>query len=187
MTGLTAIKKNSTKIRQISEYAKKERIISTNVFKMIDVDVREIDEPEPETQIFYAPELKALTDAAKVLITLAREKQKELGVNSDGYIFSITDEPLTYHAVRVTYQTYCQKINTTNKCLHKARKTFISYLIDGQINIKTVKNLAGHAKVSTTYNSYCFDTRTKEKQKELINDIMPKIDPLVIQKPLSAS
>jgi integrase len=49
--------------------------------------------------------------------------------------------------------------------MHKARKTYISTLIDAGVNINTIRSLAGHESEETTYKNYCFD-RMVDKQKE---------------------
>lgn len=72
-----------------------------------------------------------LTDEAMVLIRLAQETQNILGVEEDGYIFSVNGSPLTHSLVTELYEKYCRKIGTSQKSSHKARKTFISRLIAG--------------------------------------------------------
>ena len=46
------------------------------------------------------------------------------------------------------------------KSSHKARKTCISTMIDGGVNINTIREMVGHADERTTYNNYCFDRAT---------------------------
>ena len=51
---------------------------------------------------------------------------------------------------------------------HKARKTYISSLIDVGININTVRALAGHADERTTYFNYYFDRAPEDEKKRLL-------------------
>ena len=105
-----------------------------------------------------------LTSAAKKLIETARQYQQEHGMPDDGYIFSVNDEPLSYYSVRHLYTRCCKELGILDRSSHKARKTYISKLIDGGVNINTVRELAGHADERTTYNNYCYDRSTKEER-----------------------
>ncbi len=109
-----------------------------------------------------------LTAEAKKLIETARQYQQNHGLDDAGYIFSVTDEPLSYYAVRKSYERYCDKIGTINKSSHKSRKTFISALIDGGVNINEIRQMVDHASETTTYKSYCYDRKTKSERIELI-------------------
>lgn len=109
-----------------------------------------------------------LTSRAKEIIGYAKERQEELGVSTEGYIFSITDEPVSYHSVEDLYRKYSKKLGIETKSSHKARKTFISSLIDAQMNINTIREMVGHADEKTTYNNYCFDRKTKDERIALM-------------------
>lgn len=113
-----------------------------------------------------------LTKLAKQIIAIARCKQQELGVNDNGYIFSINDEPLSYYAIRHCFNRYCRKIGISEKSSHKARKTFISALLDANINVNSVREMVGHADEKTTYNSYCYDRKTKTERIQMIENAL---------------
>ena len=105
-----------------------------------------------------------MTAAARKLIETARQYQQEHGMPDDGYIFSVNDEPLSYYSVRHLYTRCCKELGILDRSSHKARKTNISKLIDGGVNINTERELAGHADERTTYNNYCYDRSTKEER-----------------------
>ena len=107
-----------------------------------------------------------LTSEALRIIESARKRQEELGVSTDGYIFSITDEPVSYYAVSDLYRKYCNKMGIEVKSSHKSRKTVISSMIDANMNINTIREMAGHADERTTYNNYCFDRSTEDERIE---------------------
>ncbi len=109
-----------------------------------------------------------LTHEAQQLIATAKAYQQEHGLDDSGYIFSINDEPLSYYAIRKLYARYCDEIGTVEKSSHKARKTYISALIDGGVNINTIRDLVGHMDERTTYKSYCYDRRPKPERVALI-------------------
>ena len=105
-----------------------------------------------------------LTSKAKQIVDDARRRQQELAVDSEGYIFSINGKPPTDRYVDDLYRSYCSQLGILRRTSHKARKTYISTLIDNNVNINTVRALVGHADERTTYNSYCFD-RSSEQEK----------------------
>ncbi len=86
----------------------------------------------------------------------------------DRYIFSVNEDPLSYYSIRHLYTRYCKAIETIDKSSHKARKTYISALIDGGVNINEIREMVGHADERTTYNCYCFDRKTREERIQLI-------------------
>ncbi|MBR4862065.1 MAG: site-specific integrase [Firmicutes bacterium] len=113
-----------------------------------------------------------LTSEAKMLIAAAREFQHERGMSETGYIFSVNDEPLSYYSVRKRYEKYCKVIGTYNKSSHKSRMTYVSALIDGGVNINTVREIAGHADEKTTYRNYCYDRKTNPERIALIEQAL---------------
>lgn len=112
-----------------------------------------------------------LTDQAKKYIRLAREYKAEHGIVSN-YIFSVNNRPLSNRSVAYLYNKYCRDAGIGHKTSHKARKTYISALIDGKVNINTVREMVGHADERTTYNNYCFDRSTEDEKKALIENAL---------------
>ena len=43
--------------------------------------------------------------------------------------------------------------------------TFVSALVDGDVNINSVRKMAGHADVQTTYKSHVYDRSTDAEKK----------------------
>ena len=113
-----------------------------------------------------------LTDCAKELIEEARARQQEEGVNDSGYIFSMTDAPVPYTELRKSFYKACNELGFNQKSSHKARKTFISTLIDAGVNINTIREIVGHEDERTTFNNYCFDRSEIEERNELINNAL---------------
>lgn len=105
---------------------------------------------------------------AREIIDAARARQIEEGVSSSGYLFSMNDGPCPYDAVRKCFAKFCKDLGIINKSSHKARKTYISTLIDAGVNINTIREMVGHADERTTYNSYCFDRTDKTERKRII-------------------
>lgn len=113
-----------------------------------------------------------LTDTAIEIIEAAKQRQIEEGVNSNGYIFSMTDDPLPYECLKDAYTRYCKLIDTPHKSSHCARKTVISKLFDAGVNIATIQELAGHKDKRTTLNSYVFDRSKPDEKRELIQNAL---------------
>ena len=110
-----------------------------------------------------------LSSEARHIIDEARRRQETAGVSSDGYVFSMDESFLSYRAVSEAFRKYCGKAGIDYRSSHKARKTFISTVIDAGMNINTVREIVGHADERTTFNSYCYDRHTKEERRELLD------------------
>lgn len=109
-----------------------------------------------------------LPKAARKAVDSARQKQRELECPDDGYIFSVNEFPLPYQPVQYLYEQYCKKIGTTQKSSHKARKTYISALIDEGVNLNSVREIVGHTDERTTLHNYCYDRSTDDERLALI-------------------
>lgn len=114
----------------------------------------------------------ALTSKAKHIIETARLYQSEHNLDDTGYVFSVNDEPLSYYTVKKLYTKLCKEIDTVHKSSHAARRTFISALIDGGVNINTIREFVGHRDERTTYNSYCYDRSTNDERAKLIENAL---------------
>lgn len=124
------------------------------------------------TKTDYGDREVYLTKKANQLIETARKRQQELGVDSDGYIFSTNGKPLPHGPIADLFKKYCQKIETIHKSPHKARKTYISTLIDGQISINTIREMVGHADERTTYQNYAFDRNTASEREKMLENAL---------------
>ena len=113
-----------------------------------------------------------LTDKAIEIIAAARQRQHDEGVSTDGYIFSMTDDPFPYDSLRDSYTRYCKIINTPHKGSHCSRKTFISALQDGGVNIDTIREMVGHQDARTTLNNYVYDRTKPDERKQLIQNAL---------------
>lgn len=109
---------------------------------------------------YYRP--VPLTSRAKNVIELARQYQNEHGSQADGYIFSMTEQPANYRSITSCFSKYSVKCSGIRKSSHKARKTYISTLLDNEnISGEAVREAVGHAKISTTYDSYYYDRKAQ--------------------------
>ncbi len=62
------------------------------------------------------------------------------------------------HCINELYKKYSKYLGGPHRSSHKSRKTWISSLIDCQdMNINTIREMAGHEDERTTFKNYCFD------------------------------
>lgn len=65
------------------------------------------------------------------------------------------------------YRT-CDKCGIMRRSPHKARKTYISTLIDNNVNLNFIREQVGHEDEKTTLKNYCFDRATKEENIQML-------------------
>ena len=94
----------------------------------------------------------------------AKERQEEAGASTEGFVFSMNDDPILYTSVTKAFTAYCKQIGIEVKSSHKARKTFVSTLLDADININSVRQFVGHKDEKTTLNNYCYDRSSDEER-----------------------
>lgn len=131
---------------------------------LLDYEHRVVDRTKSDAGDRYV----YLPSKARKIIEEAKKRQQEEGVPDDGYIFSMSDDPCPYDAVRKCFAKFCKDLGIVNKSSHKARKTYISTLIDAGVNINTIREMVGHEDERTTYNSYCFDRTDKSERMKII-------------------
>ena len=129
---------------------------------------RDTNQVVEHTKTEYGDRQVLLTETAKKIIACAKARQEELGVDSEGYIFSINGKPILARVIDDLYKKYCKKAGIIQKSSHKARKTYISSLLDAQVNINTIREMVGHADERTTLGNYCFDRKAEDEKKILI-------------------
>lgn len=56
--------------------------------------------------------------------------------------------------------------------MHKIRKTYISALIDGNININEIRKQVGHEDERTTLRNYCFNRYTRNQTEEQMENAL---------------
>lgn len=80
------------------------------------------------------------------------------------------DFRLGYNAADRKLRKLCARMDTIAKSPHKCRKTCISVLLDSpSVNNRTVQRFAGHKDLTTTFNYYSYERKTKEEQARAID------------------
>jgi Integrase len=106
-----------------------------------------------------------LTSLAKEIIEAARQRQLEEGIENPEYIFMMNDRFKSfYDRLRKTFPVICKSIGIPQNTPYSGRRTFISSLIDANVNIRTIQNYVGHNDARTTLNNYCYDRSAREER-----------------------
>ena len=74
----------------------------------------------------------------------------------------------------IEYKLYsiCDRLDILKRSTHKIRKTYISTLLNHQIDADFVREQAGHRYLKTTLDSYTYSTTRKDKKLELLNQAL---------------
>lgn len=113
-----------------------------------------------------------LVDTAVEILELLEETNKRFGYYDDGYLFvSCFNKRTAPSTIANCLFKLCKEAGIkVPKGNHKIRKTFISSLFDANININTIREMAGHESEQTSLKNYCFDrTERTELENKLDN------------------
>ena len=87
------------------------------------------------------------------------------------YVFG-GKEHLLPRTVTDRYAKYCKKLNIYHRSSHKARKTYVSKLLDSGMNPKTVSISSGHD-ISTMMKHYDFDRSSSDELQARFSAALP--------------
>ena len=132
----------------------------------------EIDEIAEHTKGVENDRIVPLPEGARKAIKAVEEKKRALGLPDNGYIFSTTDSPMPYAPIKYLFDKYCRKLDIPVKSSHKARKTYVSTLMDGKVNLNSIREFVGHTDERTTLNCYCFDRGNKEARLASVEEAL---------------
>ena len=101
-----------------------------------------------------------LTEEARRIIKVILDSNKKNSFYDGGFLFIHGGKRINPRAVDTRIRKYCDHINISSKSTHKIRKTYISSLLDGGININEIRKQVGHEDERTTLKNYCFNRKT---------------------------
>lgn len=113
-----------------------------------------------------------LSCEARRLISRIIEINNQYGFMEDDFLILNHNGRTKGVTINKRLGEYCKDAGISHKSTHKIRKTYISKMIDGNINIKTVMQQAGHTSAKTTYSNYCFDRNTELEIERKIEEIL---------------
>lgn len=113
-----------------------------------------------------------LNSEAKKILKIVKRVNFEYERYDQGFIFlnMKNGKRTTTDAVSTYLQNLCIRAGIANKSSHKIRKTYISSLFDHNINIDTIRRMAGHESEKTTLRNYCFDRTDSNDLDVLLED-----------------
>lgn len=110
---------------------------------------------------------------ARSIIETIIKTNKRMGYWGENFLF-IRKDGSRYPTYSFTKSLLlaCEHENIPQKSMHKIRKTYISALIDGNINISEISKMVGHADKRTTLKSYCYNRFTQEQTENSIENAL---------------
>ncbi|MDD7307537.1 MAG: site-specific integrase [Eubacteriales bacterium] len=134
---------------------------------------RDYNEIVEHTKGSYGDRNVPLVETALNVLKSAREKQEELGVYApEGYIFSVTDNPLSWRGFTDLYPKYCKRLGIPKRTSHAARRTYISMLLNKGISHAAIQRYVGHIDEQTTLNNYHYDTNTADENYAVLSKVL---------------
>lgn len=113
-----------------------------------------------------------LTSKAREIIEKVRKVNEENGYSDSDFLFVNEKGRIHVRALDYRLRKYCKNIGISEKSMHKIRKTFISTLIDNNVNINYIREMVGHESEETTYKSYCFNRLSVDKTENILESVL---------------
>ena len=106
--------------------------------------------------VYLVPEAKEIIKRIMDANEINKEPQQDFLLVKQG-------KRINSRAVVYQLDRCLNKVSIMHKSIHKARKTYVSALIDGGLNINEIRKQVGHADVRTTYACYCYNRFGEEE------------------------
>lgn len=108
-----------------------------------------------------------ITDKCFELVDEIKRLKREIGKEHEEYLFTVQTP------AEIEYKLYsiCEKLDYLRRSTHKIRKTYISSLINGKVDVDFVREQVGHQDLKTTFGSYTFSTTRRDENLSKINEI----------------
>lgn len=115
-----------------------------------------------------------LTKEAKTIINMIKKHNFKYGYSCDDYIFVHENKRIRSANLINRLNKYCRHIGISQKRMHSIRKTYISTLIDGGVNINEIRKQVGHSDERTTYKNYCYNRLSDVQTETLLDKVLGK-------------
>lgn len=118
-----------------------------------------------------------LTHGGREVVDAALSSVRAKTIAEDSYLF--TNGVSRVNADMVTYRLrkYCTILGIPFRSAHKIRKTYVSHLIDGGVNIDAARIQVGHEDERTTLRCYTFNTKTQAETNEQFERALSTLAP----------
>lgn len=158
------------------------RIGELLALKWIDVDFNnnliDINKTTTHKQTINSPKTNSSVRKIKMpnhTINLLRQLKLSIKPKSDYFIFGEFYDPLSRNAVQDYYNRMFERTKIKRIRIHDFRHSHASYLINKGYDIQIVSKRLGHAKVSTTYDTYShlYPNKEDEAIADMEDDFKP--------------
>lgn len=116
-----------------------------------------------------------LTAGAKQIIDMVENTSMRYNYYDNGYIFCPASKRIVSNTIDHKIYQYCEDLGMPKKSAHKIRKTYISQMINGGIDLDTVCRVSGHVDLKTTLQSYYYCLERKEDVHEKFEEMFSGI------------
>ena len=113
-----------------------------------------------------------LSSTARNILELVMQSNRERGFQDHGYLFLNANGRIHGRSVDTRIRKYCRNIGIDEMSSHKARKTYISSLIDAGVNINEIRKQVGHEDERTTYRNYCFNRMPQSETENMLEKVL---------------
>lgn len=113
-----------------------------------------------------------LSSTAGNILELVMQSNRERGFQDHGYLFLNANGRIHGRSVDTRIRKYCRNIGIDEKSSYKARKTYISSLIDAGVNINEIRKQVGHEDERTTYRNYCFNRMPQGETENMLEKVL---------------
>lgn len=131
---------------------------------------------EEHTKTFEGDRIVYLTEDALELLELVKRFNRKNHEPEDEWIFIMNGERIDSTKFSTRLCESCKVLGISNKSMHKIRKTYISALIDGGVNINEIRKQVGHANETTTYRNYCYNRFNDKETRHQIQNALASMD-----------
>ncbi len=141
------------------------------VSELISIKVSHLDLKKGEVKVFGKGKKERIVFLPDQLILLLKEYLKRRR-RANGYLFlNRNGKPLTDRGIRLVIKKYSKKVvPNKNVTPHTLRHTFATHLLTGGADLRSVQELLGHSKLSTTQ---IYTHLTRENLKRIYENFHP--------------
>lgn len=113
-----------------------------------------------------------LTTTAREIISYIQMINRKNREPDNSFLFIRNGKNINHHSVQAMIVRGCERIGIPVKTSHKIRKTFISTLIDSNLNIDEIRRIAGHSDERVTYQNYCYNRFSDAQTEKMIENAL---------------
>ncbi len=118
-----------------------------------------------------------LTHGGREVVDAALAAVLARGGDEDCWLFTNGTARVNVDMVTYRLRKYCKILGIPFRSAHKIRKTYVSHLLDGGVNIDAARIQVGHEDERTTLRCYTFNTKTQDETNEQFERALSALEP----------